>query len=102
VLLLPPCSVASKGEPFLSGLPSDPLALAAYLASIPGQEQAPGKAAAGAMGSLGDGQGGGSRLRLVQHLAPEQMCRQQLPHERWDAARPPILSFYSFAALERA
>lgn len=80
-------SVANKGEAFISGIPSGSKGLDAFVADIPIP------AASSTTDSLA--------FRVKQHMGPHDMVTLQLPHEKWDESLPPILAFYSFAALER-
>lgn len=65
-------AVANKGEPFLSAIEAKGDAVAAYLAR--------------------------HSLRLVKFWGPRDMVAQQLPHARWNDKKPPIASFYCYAA----
>ncbi|KAL4419924.1 hypothetical protein ABPG75_007022 [Micractinium tetrahymenae] len=69
-------SVAGKGEAFISGLVPDSDELAAYLAPL--------------------------NWHLGRLWSPREMAAAQLPHERWNEALPPILSFYSYAECTKA
>lgn len=65
-------AVANKGEPFLSAVEASRDALSAYLAR--------------------------HSLRMVKYMGPKDMVAQQLPHAQWNDKKPPIASFYCYAA----
>lgn len=65
-------AVANKGEPFLSAIEAKGDAVGACLAR--------------------------HSLRLVKFWGPRDMVAQQLPHARWNDKKPPIASFYCYAA----
>ncbi|KXZ54443.1 hypothetical protein GPECTOR_5g95 [Gonium pectorale] len=68
-------SVANKGEPFLSGIEATREGVSAYVAP--------------------------HGLRLLDFLSPKDMVGRMLPHLPWSDRRPPIASFYSYAAAEK-
>jgi hypothetical protein len=92
-------SVANKDEPFISGIDNKKEALAAFMASI-NSSAAAVPAAAAAAAPAGAPQQQQRQYKLVQFLTPQEMVAAQLPHLKWDAKLPPMLSFYSFAAFE--
>lgn len=78
-------SVANKGEPFVSGINNSAAAVQAFVDGISHQVTAAAS--------------GRKRLEVSKFLSPKAMLAEQLPHLKWSDAVPPILSFYSFAAL---
>lgn len=75
ILFLPfptPQSVANKGEPFLSGITPSADGVAAFLAP--------------------------AGLALLSYASPKDMVGAMLPHCPWSDRRPPIASFYYYAA----
>jgi hypothetical protein len=93
-------SVANKDEPFISGIDNNKEALAAFMASINSSAAAVPAAAAAAAPASAPQQQQQRQYKLVQFLTPQEMVAAQLPHLKWDAKVPPMLSFYSFAAFE--
>jgi hypothetical protein len=91
-------SVANKGEPFISGIDNSKEALSAFVAGI--SNNAAPAAAAAAPACAPQQQQQRREFTLAQFLTPQQMVALQLPHLQWNAAVPPMLSFYSFAAFE--
>lgn len=65
-------SVANKGEPFLSGITPSADGVAAFLAP--------------------------AGLALLSYASPKDMVGAMLPHCPWSDRRPPIASFYYYAA----
>lgn len=65
-------AVANKGEAFQSGLEANREAVSAFLA--------------------------GHGLRLLKFMGPKDMTALMLPHAAWSDKKPPIASFYSYAA----
>lgn len=85
-------SVANKNETFISGITNSRNAVQAFVDGISSQT-------AGLAGS--DIAGRGSKgFEVSEYLGPKEMVAQQLPHLKWHDDVPPILSFYSFAALQ--
>eukprot|EP01023_Acetabularia_acetabulum_P037892 TRINITY_DN3618_c0_g1_i1.p1 TRINITY_DN3618_c0_g1~~TRINITY_DN3618_c0_g1_i1.p1 ORF type:complete len:393 (+),score=88.68 TRINITY_DN3618_c0_g1_i1:234-1412(+) len=68
-------SVANKGEPFLSGLRPNFLWLRQYFKPL--------------------------GFRLFELKSPKEMLEATKPHLKWNSTLPQILSFYSFAGIQK-